>query len=145
MRTHSDAADSFCGCCFAGAGRAATARRDVFLRRRYARRRLRLIRTRCCCPMESLWIENPKNAISIETDRALSRMPDSFARLCCQGEATRVIPPPDCNASRGGNCANNRFSVAALKIIIAFPRDSLLKARLWRKGNRRFSRSAPEA
>jgi hypothetical protein len=40
------------------------------LRRKYARRRLRLIRTRSRCPMESLWIENRKNAISIETDPA---------------------------------------------------------------------------
>ena len=27
---------------------------------------MRLICTRCCCPMESLWIENRRNAISIE-------------------------------------------------------------------------------
>ena len=31
---HSDAADSFCGCCFAGAGRTAAARSDAFLRRK---------------------------------------------------------------------------------------------------------------
>ena len=68
------ATDSFCACCFAGTGRAAAARSDAFLRRKYAKRRLRLIRTRCCCPMESLWIENPRNAISIETDRAFSTM-----------------------------------------------------------------------
>jgi hypothetical protein len=49
--SHSEAAGSFCACCFAGAGRAAAARTDAFLRRKYATRRLRFTRTRCCCPM----------------------------------------------------------------------------------------------
>ena len=31
---HSDAADSFCGCCFVGAGRTTAARSDAFLRRK---------------------------------------------------------------------------------------------------------------
>jgi hypothetical protein len=72
---HSDAADSFCAGCLTGAGRVTAARRAVFLRRKYARRRLRLIRTRSCCPMESLWIENRRNAISVETDPAFSTKP----------------------------------------------------------------------
>jgi len=49
---------SFCTGCLAGIGRVAAARRDAFLRRKYAIRRLRFTRTLCCCPMESLWIEN---------------------------------------------------------------------------------------
>jgi len=49
---HSDAADSFCAGCLTGAGRVAAARRAAFLRRKYATRRLRFTRTRCCCPME---------------------------------------------------------------------------------------------
>ena len=49
---YSAAADSFCAGCLA-AGRAAAARTAAFLRRKYASRRLRLIRTWCCCPMES--------------------------------------------------------------------------------------------
>ena len=69
---HSDAADSFFAGCLAGADRVATARRAAFLRRKYATRRLRLIRTRSCCPMGSLWIENRRNAIGIATDRAFS-------------------------------------------------------------------------
>jgi hypothetical protein len=64
---YSDAADSFCGCCFGGAGRAAAARSDAFLRRKYATRRLRFSRTLCCCPIESLWIENPRNAIRLKS------------------------------------------------------------------------------
>jgi hypothetical protein len=63
---HSAATDSFCACCLAGTGRFVAARCIAFLRCKYARRRLRLICTRCCCPMESLWIENRRNAISIE-------------------------------------------------------------------------------
>jgi hypothetical protein len=70
---YSDAADSFCACCFAGAGRAAAARCDAFLRRKYATRRLRFTRTRCCCPMECLSIENRRNAIGIETDSVPTR------------------------------------------------------------------------
>ena len=31
---YSEAADSFCGCCFAGAGRTTAARSDAFLRRK---------------------------------------------------------------------------------------------------------------
>jgi hypothetical protein len=72
---HSDAGDSFCAGCLTGADRVAAARRAAFLRRKYATRRLRLIRTRSCCPMESLWIENRRNAIRIETDRAFSTKP----------------------------------------------------------------------
>jgi hypothetical protein len=64
---HSDAAGSFCAGCLAGIGRAAATRRAAFLRRKYAIRRLRFTRTLCCCPMESLWIENRRNAIGIET------------------------------------------------------------------------------
>jgi hypothetical protein len=67
---HSDAADSFFAGCLIGVDRVATARRAAFLRRKYATRRLRLIRTRSCCPMGSLWIENRRNAIGIATDRA---------------------------------------------------------------------------
>src|SRR5215510_15093452 len=78
---YSAAAESFCAGCFADTGRAAAARWDAFLRRRYAIRRLRLIRTRCCCPMESLWIKNRRNAMGIETDRAFSPMPHVFAHL----------------------------------------------------------------
>ena len=59
---HSDAADSFCAGCLTGAGRVTTARRAAFLRRKYATRRLRLIRTRSRCPMKSLWIENPQKS-----------------------------------------------------------------------------------
>ena len=70
---YSDAADSFCAGCFAGAGRAAAARCDAFLRRKYATRRLRFTRTRCCCPMECLSIENGRNAIGIETDSVPTR------------------------------------------------------------------------
>lgn len=66
---HSDVADSFCAGCLTGADRVAAARRAAFLRRRYATRRLRLTRTRCCCPMESLSIENRRNAIGIEINR----------------------------------------------------------------------------
>ena len=47
---HSDAADSFCAGCLTGAGRVAAARRAAFLRRKYATRRLRLIRTRAAVP-----------------------------------------------------------------------------------------------
>ena len=70
---YSDAGDSFCASCFAGAGRAAAARCDAFLRRKYATRRLRFTRTRCCCPMECLSIENRRNAIGIETDSVPTR------------------------------------------------------------------------
>jgi hypothetical protein len=57
------------------------------LRRKYAIRRLRLIRTRCCCPIESLWIENRRNAIGIETDPAFSTWLILFARLSsCKGK-----------------------------------------------------------
>jgi len=49
--SYSEVAGSFCACCFAGAGRAAAARSDAFLRRKYATRRLRFTRTRCCCPI----------------------------------------------------------------------------------------------
>jgi len=70
---YSDAADSFCACCFAGAGRAVAARCDAFFRRKYATRRLRFTRTRCCCPMECLSIENGRNAIGIETDSVPTR------------------------------------------------------------------------
>ena len=72
---HSDAADSFCVGCLPEAGRVGAARRAAFLRRKYATRRLRFTRTRRCCPMESLWIENHRKAIGIETDRAFSKMP----------------------------------------------------------------------
>jgi len=48
---YSDAADSFCAGCLRGADRVAAARRAAFLRRKYATRRLRFARTRCCCPM----------------------------------------------------------------------------------------------
>jgi hypothetical protein len=72
---HSDAADSFCAGCLTGADRVAAVRRAAFLRRKYATRRLRLIRTRSCCPMESLWIENRRNAIGIEPDPAFSMKP----------------------------------------------------------------------
>ena len=90
-QNYSAATDSFSACCFAGAGLAAAARNDAFLRRKYANRLLRLIRTRCCCPMESLWIENPRNAIGIETDRAFSTMPGGLKRFSpCEGEATRA-------------------------------------------------------
>jgi hypothetical protein len=44
----------------------AAARVAAFLRRKYAKRRLRLARTRCCCPMESLSDEMKGNAISIK-------------------------------------------------------------------------------
>jgi hypothetical protein len=64
---HSDAVNSLCAGCLVGAGRVAVAGLDAFLRRKYATRRLRLIRTRSCCPMESLWIENRRNAIGIES------------------------------------------------------------------------------
>ena len=67
---HFDAADSFCAGGLTGAARVAATRRAAFLRRKYARRRLRLIRIRSCCPMESLWIENRRNAIGIETSAA---------------------------------------------------------------------------
>ena len=66
--SHSDAADSFCTDGLTGADRVAAVRCAAFLRRKYRTRRLRLIRTRSRCPMESLWIENRRNAISIETD-----------------------------------------------------------------------------
>ena len=69
---HSDAADSFCAGCLIGVDRVAAVRRAAFLRRKYATRRLRLIRARSCCPMGSLWIENRRNAIGIATDRAFS-------------------------------------------------------------------------
>ncbi len=61
-------------------------RRLAYLRRKYASRRLRLIRTWCCCPMESLWIENPRNAISIETDCVIFRSASCLAK----GEKTKV-------------------------------------------------------
>jgi hypothetical protein len=48
---------SFCAGCLDGADRVAAVRAAAFLRRKYAKRRLRLARTRCCCPMESLSIE----------------------------------------------------------------------------------------
>ncbi len=69
---HCDAADSFCAGCLIGVDRVAAACRATFLRRKYATRRLRLIRARSCCPMGSLWIENRRNAIGIATDRAFS-------------------------------------------------------------------------
>ena len=66
---HSDAADSFCACCLIEADRVGVVRRAAFLRLRYAIRRFRFTRTLCFCPMESLWIENRRNAIGIERDR----------------------------------------------------------------------------
>ena len=42
---------------------------------------LRLIRARSCCPMESLWIENRRNAIGIETDPAFSTSLMVFSAL----------------------------------------------------------------
>jgi hypothetical protein len=42
---------------------AALARSAAFLRSRYALRRLRLARTRCCCPTGSLSVETMRNAI----------------------------------------------------------------------------------
>ena len=88
---HSDAADSFCGCCFGGAGRTAAARSDAFLRRRYATRRLRFARTLCCCPIESLSIENPRNAISIQ-NRLFSSpcVGVAVGRSPYEGKATRL-------------------------------------------------------
>ena len=86
---HSDAAGSFCAGCFAEICRAAAARRAAFLRRKYAIRRLRFTRTLCCCPMESLWIENRRNAIGIETILLFSTKPYSrvLTRLShCEGE-----------------------------------------------------------
>lgn len=71
---HSAAADSFCACCLAGVGRTAAARCDAFLRRKYASRRLRLIRTRCCCPMEFLSVENRRNAIAFEPTLEVSQL-----------------------------------------------------------------------
>src|SRR4029450_4390701 len=63
---HSDPADSFCAGCLPEAGRVAAARRAAFLRRKYATRRLRFTRTRSCCPMESLWIENCKTQWALQ-------------------------------------------------------------------------------
>jgi hypothetical protein len=65
---HSAAAVSFCDGCLGGADRVAAARAAALLRRKYAKRRLRLARTRCCCPMESLSVETQRNAISINFD-----------------------------------------------------------------------------
>ena len=83
---HSDAADSFCAGCLIGVDRVAAVRRAAFLRRKYATRRLRLIRARSCCPMESLWSENRKNAIGIATDR----VPFFVQSLGLKDEKTRV-------------------------------------------------------
>src|ERR1051326_1354098 len=60
---YSDAPDSFCAGCLAGVDRVAATRRAAFLRRTYATRRLRLTRALCCCPIESLSIENRTNAM----------------------------------------------------------------------------------
>jgi hypothetical protein len=48
---------SFCVGCLDSDERVAAVRAAAFLRRKYDKRRLRLPRTRCCCPMESLSIE----------------------------------------------------------------------------------------
>jgi len=84
---HSDAADSFCAVCLIGVDRVAAVRRAAFLRRKYATRRLRLIRTRSCCPMGSLWIENRRNAIGIATDRAFSSYGLSGSKAKTRGTA----------------------------------------------------------
>ena len=84
---HPDAADSFCAGCLIGVDRVATTRRAAFLRRKYATRRLRLIRTRSCCPMGSLWIENHRNAIGIATDRAFSSYGLSGSKTKTRGTA----------------------------------------------------------
>jgi hypothetical protein len=78
---HSAAAGSFCAGCLAGTGRVAADRRDAFLRRKYAIRRLRFTRTLCCCPIESLSIENRRNAIGIQTDPAFFHETLARARL----------------------------------------------------------------
>jgi hypothetical protein len=69
---YSEAADSFCADCFAGLDRFEAIRRAAFLRRTYATRLLRFIRTRSCCPIEPLWIENGRNAIGIGNYRDFS-------------------------------------------------------------------------
>jgi hypothetical protein len=87
---HSDAADSFCAGCLIGVDRVAAVRRAAFLRRKYATRRLRLIRARSCCPMGSLWIENRRNAIGIATDRAFSSYGLSGSKTKTRGTALNL-------------------------------------------------------
>jgi hypothetical protein len=87
---HSDAADPFCAGCLIGLDRVAAIRRAAFLRRKYATRRLRLIRTRSCCPMGSLWIENRRNAIGIATDRAFSSYGLSRSKTKTRGTALNL-------------------------------------------------------
>jgi hypothetical protein len=71
---HAEVADSFDGGCFADTGRAAATRRVAFLRRKYATRRLRFSRTRCCCPMHLYGLKIR------ETQSALK--PIAFFRRC---------------------------------------------------------------
>src|SRR4030095_15485989 len=67
-RIHSPAAGSFFARCLPDAGWMALARSAAFLRSRYALRRLRLSRTRCCCPTGSLSVETMRNAIWLNSD-----------------------------------------------------------------------------
>ena len=126
---HSAAADSFCAGCLTGAGRVAAARCDAFLRRKYATRRLRLIRTRSRCPMESLWIENRRNAIGIETDPAFSTY--GFAPSPLAGKTrVRALWAYSQSSLDSRTDIKPPGLVWAVEIVIAFSRDSLLKGTL---------------
>src|SRR5881398_2886841 len=65
-RIYSSALDSFFARCLPDAGCMALTRSAAFLRSRYALRRLRLPRTRCCCPTQCLSIETSRNAIQVQ-------------------------------------------------------------------------------
>ena len=65
-KSYSDAPDSFCAGCLAGADRVAAARRAAFLRRKYATRRLRFTRTRCCCPINLYRLKIAQTQCGIE-------------------------------------------------------------------------------
>jgi hypothetical protein len=65
-QNYSDAADSLGAGCFADTGRAAATRRVAFLRRKYATRRLRLIRTLCCCPMHLYGLKIAETQLSLK-------------------------------------------------------------------------------
>ncbi len=91
--------------------------------------------------MESLWIENRRNAISIETDLVFSTKPCVFLCSAFSGKADGIYEsspspplqggrPPAYSQSLPGQ-SNRQLSRTglpwAVEIVIAFSRDSLLK------------------
>jgi hypothetical protein len=109
---HSEVADSFCAGCLAGVDRLAAVRRAAFLRRRYATRRLRFMRTRSCCPIE------PSYGLKIgETQWVLNNSFGFFSLGSSPYEKKTIIP-------RGRWTDDEPTGLqTALQIGIAFSRD----------------------